>query len=98
MSTMLGHLSDGAFQVVAGCEDAPARIALLYTAPTLPADAAREEITRHVRQFLDRAFGRHRLSENEKTETLAEHAAMVSTVGTGKSSLTRAELTESLPA
>ncbi len=63
-----------------------------HEAPTQTVEEAREAVREHAAAFLTRAAAWNRLGEEEQKASPPEHAALIVTVGGGKSTLTRKAL------
>lgn len=85
----LQRLIDGAFALLAGDEDIQA-MQPQYAAATETIETTRTILEKHINDFLERAHTWHATPAAERAEP--EHAALVTSLGSGKSSLARAAL------
>ncbi|MGA7408033.1 MAG: hypothetical protein WBW67_25125, partial [Pseudolabrys sp.] len=85
----LQRLIDGAFALLAGDADFHA-IQPQYAAATETIETTRMILEKHINDFLARARAWHAIPAKERAEP--EHAALVTSLGSGKSSLARAAL------
>ncbi len=87
----LDSMIEGAFALLAGDGEIQT-MRPQHAAPGQSLEEARIALAEHVGGFFDRSVAWHRLTEMEQNERPAEHAALVVTVGAGKSHAAREAL------
>jgi len=87
----LQSLIDGAFALLAGDPEIQS-MRPHHQAATHTLDQAREALKKEAAGFFGRLFDWNALDEAERKENLPEHSALKCAVGTGKTTVTRAEV------